>query len=1082
MVHSTSAYRMRLAVCSLVGFILTSLVAKATSQSTPVFSISPGNAAVIAGTGFSDYGGDGGAAVAASLRDPGAVAVDSKGNIYIADTDNNVIRMVNTATGVISTIAGTGFPMYSGDGGPATAASLSAPQGLAVDQAGNLFIADTGNSLIRKIDTTGYISTVAGTPGENDGPSTPNNVGDGGAATNAILWHPSAIAIGAGGDLYVADTYNNRIRRIDGSTNQISTVAGDGDQGYSGDGSDAKQATLAAPEGIVVDGAGNLFIADTFNDVVRRVDGQTQTIVTIAGGGSNQGNDTIGDGGLATGAQFSSPIGLAVDPYGNLYVADSFDNLVRRISATSGIISVVAGIDPTRWDASPNGQVPQDSSSLDSPINVVAGIALDSNANLYLADTGNSMIRRVSLDSGSLFFSANGVNDIAVSNIGSGSLALGSRVVLGPDSADFAVSTSTCGTTLDPGATCNIGVSFAATASGIRSATLQLGDSASGFLHSVALSGNGSLSSPLSVSTSSLTFSEGVGTTTTQSVVLNNPGVTSASVSSSAILGDPSFAISANTCGSTLAAGASCQLDVTFASTTAGARSAILQIIDSGTGSPHTVTLSGIVAAPPQLSVSSSSLSFAQTVGTTTTQTILLSNPGTVSVSVSGSAIVGDGGFSLGATTCGSTLAAGASCQLDVTFASTTAGARSAILQIIDSGTGSPHTVTLSGIVTAPPQLSVSSSSLSFTQTVGTTTTQTILLSNPGTVSVSVSGSAIVGDGGFSLGATTCGSTLAAGASCQFDVNFASTTAGARSAILQIADSGTGSALGLYGVGAVIIKHTDFDGDGKADFAVWRPSSGTWFIIPSSLPNAPYSRQWGLPGDVPVAADFDGDGKADFAVWRPSSGTWFIIPSSLPNAPYSRQWGLPGDVPVAADFDGDGKADFAVWRPLSGTWFVIPSSLPNAPYSRQWGLPGDVPVAADFDGDGKADFAVWRPSSGTWFIIPSSLPNAPYSRQWGLPGDVPVAADFDGDGKADFAVWRPLSGTWFIFPSSLPNAPYSRQWGPPGDVPVADDFDGDGKADFAVWRPSSGTWFIFPSSLPNAPYSRQWGLPGDVPQ
>jgi sugar lactone lactonase YvrE len=296
----------------------------------------------VAGNGTSGYTGDNGAAINAELDKPYAVAVDASGNLVFDDTGNNVTRKVG-ANGIISTVAGD-FDLgglYFGDGGLATNAGLSHPNGVAVDTDGNIFIADQNNNVIRKVDTNGIITTVAGngTSGYN---------GDNGWATNEELRFPVSVAADASGNLFVGDSDNNRIRKVD-IEGVITTVAGNGYQiensqgeviggGYSGDGGAATNAELATPAGVAVDASGNLFIADKGNNCIRKV-GTNGIITTVAGNGTN---GYSGDGGAATNAELGNPTGVAVDAGGNLFIADYLNERIRKVDA-SGIITTVAG-------------------------------------------------------------------------------------------------------------------------------------------------------------------------------------------------------------------------------------------------------------------------------------------------------------------------------------------------------------------------------------------------------------------------------------------------------------------------------------------------------------------------------------------------------------------------------------------------------------------------------------------------------------------------------------------------------------------------------------------------------------------
>ncbi len=266
---------------------------------------------------------------------------------------------------------------------------------------------------------------------------------------------------------------------------------------------------------------------------------------------------------------------------------------------------------------------------------------------------------------------------------------------------------------------------------------------------------------------------------------------------------------------------------------------------------------------------------------------------------------------------------------------------------------------------------------------------------------------------------------------------------------------------------------SDFDGDGKTDLSIFRPTNGDW-QIEASMSTAVGQVHFGLQGDVIVPGDYDGNGRAELAVFRPSDGVWYLERGSGYTTVY---FGLNGDIPVPADYDADGKTDIALWRPSNGIWYIWQSSL-GFKYA-QWGVSTDKPVAGDFDGDSKADIAVWRPSDGTWYVYQSSS-SIPLYFQFGLNGDKPVSADFDGNGITDFAVYRPSSGTWYILdPAAVPSS-RAYQWGLSADVPIPADYDGDGKADATIFRPSTNQWYRLNSS--DGGYSvRVFGQPGDRP-
>ena len=355
----------------------------------------------VAGDGTNGYFGDNGAATNANLNWPFGVAVDASGNLFVADTDNAVIRKVDINS-LITTVAGIynpgGFGGYSGDGGPATNGAMFWPYAVAVDASGDLFIADTGNSVVRKVSTNGIISTVAGIFNGGSG----GYSGDGGAATNAKVYWPCGVAVDAFGNLFIADSGNNVIRKVD-TNGIITTVAGRGNSGYSGDGGAATNARLNQPFAVAVDALGNLFIADTFNSVIRKVN--TNGIITTVAGTGITGYS--GDGGAATNASLYWPSDITIDAFGNLFVADTYNNVIRKVDP-SGMIETVAGTGNASYSG--DGGVATNAS-----LNWPSGVAVDVSGNLFIADRLNNRIREVKLSAGDPTLT---LNNVTLNNAG----------------------------------------------------------------------------------------------------------------------------------------------------------------------------------------------------------------------------------------------------------------------------------------------------------------------------------------------------------------------------------------------------------------------------------------------------------------------------------------------------------------------------------------------------------------------------------------------------------------------------------------------------------------------------------------
>ncbi len=369
----------------------------------------------VAGTGSFAFNGDGGAATAASLNQPADITLDGVGNLLIADRFNHRVRRVNATTGVIMTVAGTGSSASSGDGGPATAAGVGQPTGIALDGNGNLFISQLAGRVRRVDSMTGIITTFAGTGfnGFN---------GDGIPAQNAQLNAPRRVELDGLGNLLIADTQNGRIRRVDAGSGMIATVAGDGSASYTGDGVLATTTGLNLPEGVALSGAGDILIADAQNRRVRSVDAATGIITTIAGNGTG----SFTEDGFPAVNSIVQPAGIAVDPAGNMFICDPTNRRLRRVDASTRVMTTVAGNGEPGFSGD---EGPAEEAAL-----TPAGLVLDPAGNIYVADVGSHRVRRIDAMTGIITTMAgNGTQGFSGDNGPGASASLNNPVALAFD-------------------------------------------------------------------------------------------------------------------------------------------------------------------------------------------------------------------------------------------------------------------------------------------------------------------------------------------------------------------------------------------------------------------------------------------------------------------------------------------------------------------------------------------------------------------------------------------------------------------------------------------------------------------------
>lgn len=493
-------------------------------------TFAPSTISTFAGGGTA---GDGAQAASAQLLRPMGIAMDGFGNYYIADQKANKVRKV-TPSGVISTFAGTGTAGYSGDGGPAASAQLNGPMDVVVDGAGFVYISDTNNNVVRMVDSKGIISTYAGqyyAPGTTPPAvcsAATNSVGDGCAGNQIILSTPVGLVFCHAQNLHIADKLDNRVRTIDRIGYNTFTQVGDGTAGYNGDGELNTSADLNGPAGLDMDAANYIYVADSGNHIIRKtlLTGTTPNpISTIAGTPGASGNS--GDGGSAISAELNSPFGVKVDPAGDIYITDYASQVIRKVNAETGMISTIAGTGVAGFSG-------DGGAATAALLNGPAEIVVDGKGNLFVADSQNSVIRKIDMsDAPALTFSTTAVGatspaqDVTVMNVGNVPLNI-SQINTAANYSLGGADTS-CNSSgsesLDAAASCVLGIEFTPTSAGSITGNVVLTDNAMPSSQTIALSGttnSAATTAAYTVSAKSSAMSMNAGTNGTATLMLSS--------------------------------------------------------------------------------------------------------------------------------------------------------------------------------------------------------------------------------------------------------------------------------------------------------------------------------------------------------------------------------------------------------------------------------------------------------------------------------------------------------------------------------------------------------------------------------